>query len=837
MRIFSKRKRLCGAVASATLLFQPYAYADVFGRLSITIKNIDDEAPVAGAKVILHDLGNIRPDIVLTTDKNGEATSPLLENRSWQVIADADKFSREKKTIKVVSDSTSSLDLSLEPVETTIKVTGTKTLLKRNDTSNATSRGSNFNKAFPVSASSPQQLTGLLLSNPGFVQDSNNQVHPRGEHSATSIYIQGYQLGGAAQGRFGPILDPQTLENLDIMTGSFAPEYAGGAAILNSSIRSGTAKPFSYVELGGGSYDTGSINAMTGGQIGNPIGIPDADGIRSKEISYFLSGTARSTDLALEAPQPGAQSAHNHGTAQNFLGRFDYNPSSSDTVSLIASMSPAETQVANRTGLPEKFAPYGQGYGFGGALSAEDAAKDGIISQDKAGQDIYQEDENNLGLLQWRHEISQNITSVFSIGGDRSKLDTYNNNPDVDRNNLPEDSSIEYNPTVTRDAKHTQIATSLSAEESSHTLKFGGQYVDESAKDSYQLQPESQLAVNALYAADPRLVGNGTVVFDNSGNPVLDSQGNQVYRLAPNATAPRLDVDSDGFYGAVYAQDTWKMLEEVTANYGLRYDRYRQTQNQGKEGIDEDLVSPRINLAYSFYPTWMARTSYNKLFIEPPLSQGALIGQSIKPEKLNQYDVSIEKELTPRQKAKVSYYVKDIKDQVDTGLLIPSTQLGLYTSVNLDEAAVHGLELSYELLPDEGFGTSGFISYAYSTARPSGFDNTGEAVDAYNDHDQRHTLSAGSNYTFVDKSSLGLSAYYGTGTASSVYTEDGPRHARSRIDMTASSDPNLLFGLGGIRFTVSNLLDERSVINYNSAFSGTRFQQAQTFVVSTFFNF
>lgn len=824
------------SLTALTYLPHP-AHADVYGRLRISAKNVDDEKPLPGAAVVIHDPKRSVADIKLTTDQNGTVTSPPLENRLWEVSVEVPGFNKSLREVKVSSDSVSDLAFVVEPKEETIKVASAITRLKLNETSSSSSRDKGFSDTFPVSATSPQQLTGLLVSNPGFVQDSANQVHPRGEHSATSIYIQGFQLGGAAQGRFGPLIDPQALENLDIMTGGFAPEYAGDSAVLNTTIKSGTAKPFVSGELGGGNYGTG-VGAFTlGGQAGAPIGAPDQDGYQSKIFSYFLSASGRTTDNALEAPQPRDQTAHNHGEAGSFLGRFDLNPSSSDSFSLILNASPARTDVANRTGLPAKYAPYGQGYGFGGALSAEDAAAEGIVSQNVAGQDIYQKDQNNFGVLQWRHQFNDKLSGLFSIGLDQSRLDTLNNNPLVDLGSLPEDDSIEYNPTVKRDGKHKQASGSITYTAGAHSFKVGAQFSDERANDSYNLIPASQLAVNGLYAADPRLVGPGVAQVDSNGDPVLDSQGNQVYLLNQGAGAPTLDVASRGYYLAGYAQDTWKILDDVTVNYGLRYDKYHQHQNLGEGGVDKDLFSPRVNASWSFYPTWIARASYNRLFIEPPLSQGSIIGASIKPETVNQYEASLEKEITSRQKAKVAYYYKDITNQVDTGLLIPSTQLGVYTSVNLDKDAVHGFEFSYELAPDHGVGLSGYAAYAYATAKPSGFDNTGEPVEKYNDHDQRHTLSTGVAYTFVSRYSLGADYYYGSGLASSVLTEDGPRHSNDRIDVSVSSPPDLLFNIAGLRLTVSNLLDDRNLINFNSAFSGTRFQQGRTIYLATFFNF
>jgi len=449
----------------------------------------------------------------------------------------------------------------------------------------------------------------------------------------------------------------------------------------------------------------------------------------------------------------------------------------------------------------------------------------------------------------------QNLSSLFSIGADQSKLDTLNRNPEINLASLPDDAGIEYNPTVRRNARHKQASGSVTYAIDEHTFKFGAQYSGESSDDDYQLIPASNLATNALFAADPRLTGAGAAQFDAAGNPLIDSAGNQIYTLNSGALAPKLSVRSRGYYLASYAQDTWKFAPDWTANYGVRFDKFHQAQsftsdgndansNEGGsgdggsgDGVDADQYSPRFNLSWNFQPTWILRTSYNRLFIEPPLSQGSIIGRAIQPSRVNQYDVSLQKEITARQVAKVAYYYKSIKNQVDTGLLIPSTQLGLFTSVNLDRAAVRGIEFSYDLLVDSGLGTSAFVAYAYSVAQPSGFDNTGEPVEKYNDHDQRHTLSSGLGYTFNDRTSLGATYYFGSGLASSVLSEDANRETVQRVDLSIASASDLLFNSAGLRLTVANLLDQRDLINFNSPFSGTRFQQGRSVMLSTFFSF
>jgi outer membrane receptor protein involved in Fe transport len=317
---------------------------------------------------------------------------------------------------------------------------------------------------------------------------------------------------------------------------------------------------------------------------------------------------------------------------------------------------------------------------------------------------------------------------------------------------------------------------------------------------------------------------------------ISDVNGNPVYVPNAGATSPVLRVHRSGFYQAAYVQDTWK-ASRLTVNYGLRYDHFRQAQTLGQSVIDKTELSPRLNLSYALAKQTVLRTSADHLFNIPPLAQGAVVGQPIQPESLNQYDVSIEKQIAPGQTTKAAYYYKQIHNQVDTGLLIPGSQIGLYSAVNFQYGGVHGIELSYDVSPPSGVGLDGYLNYSYSIAKPNGFDNTGVHVPEYNDHDQRQTVGAGIAYLFKGGASAALTLNYGSGLASSPIPPSPNRIPRTEVDLRATTNPHLIAGHGGIGIDVTNLFDDRSVINFQSAFSGTRFVQARRVLLSTFFNF
>lgn len=969
------------AGATTALVCALPARADVVGRLRIVVKNADTEKPVSGAVVTVKDLANVRPDTTLSPDPtSGEVTTDPLETRAFAVSVAAPGFETFQQNVTVVADTTADVEALLEPVEKTIRITGQRTTPRQRTTTNSTTRDAGFIARFPVASGNPQQLQGIIAATPGVALDSNNQAHPRGEHTQTSIYIGGFQLPGALAGRFGPLIAPDALDSIEVQTGAYAPEYGSEtAAILNTTIKQGPIHRVFSLNGGVGGFDTRQGSLSFGGQFGAPLlsgpragssaatgastantvppaavlngpgdtitgnvgaqnsatnplpapapgtsvspvpgtnggvtlgtdgtatpsdngtggtsagavgndaageavnngastnggtftnnAAPSATGAQTapregevaRKFRYFFNTTTRSTDNALELPQPDNQTAHNKGDAQSYIGRFDYLPSSRDTFTLTLNQAPGKTQVANRTGLSDKYAGVGQGYGYAGAVSRADAISSGnpllAETQDEAGQDIDQKDRNRFGILQYRHSFSDKLTSLFSVGGANSRLDVTNNNPSIyqDITTLGDrpDAAVEFSPTVSRRGRNAQVEGSLTYAARSHTLKAGFQNDQQHGNESYNLIPGSQLALNALFSSAPQLAGFlgdgdsgnlGTPQVDANGDAVLDANGNQVYLLNSGTTAlPTVTQKRSGYYRAAYVQDTWRVSPRFTANYGLRFDSFQRTEQSGDDdfSIKKNFLGPRVNLSYALPGGFIARGSYNRLFIQPPVTQGATVGSFAQPETLNQYETSLEKQLSRRSSAKLSYYYKQIHNQLDIALLVPGSQIGIYSAVNLAHSQVHGLELSYDLAPRNGVGLGGFLAAARSVAK---FDDPDEG-SGFNDHDQRYTVSAGTDYTFKNGASAALTGYYGSGTASSaidggidsVFT--GNRQSRTFVNTRLSTGPKLFAGHGGLNLDIENIFDNRALINFGSDFSGTRFQQGRRVVLSAFASF
>ncbi len=853
------------ALLTAICLFSIMpARADVYGRLRILVHSASTNAPIRSADITLHDTTGVRADIPLVTDETGTSLSPPLENHAWVVTTEVVTYKTDTRQVTVVTDTTTDVDVNLE--KATISTGSSRILGNRASTSttNSSVRTNTFIQKVPATASNPQSLSSLEITNPGFVQSSDNIVHPRGEHASTSIYDNGLLVPGANLGRAGALINPNVIQSADIITGGYAPEYGSEtAAVLNLTLRSGPIIPFQTVMGDTGSFKTSDGEVTFGGQIGGAL--DSGSGDVPRRFRYLIDLSDRYTDNALEPPQPDPQDAHNGGTSATALGNFDYIASPRDSFNLVLNDAPARTEIGNRTGLSGKFMPVGQGFGYGGARNADGGeagvAPDPTIlgsqvivlpSQQTAGQDIFQNDDNSFSGLNYRHTFSKSLTSLFSVGAGRSILDIHNNNPSINMNSFnldgtlaTTDNSIEFNPNISRSDSQTEVAGSLTSAQSTHTYKAGFIYQSQVGDESYQFIPQSQLALDALFASTSF---NGVSLAPaGATNGATDVLGNPVYIMTPGAVTPVADVHRSGYYAAGYLQDAWNASSRLAVTYGLRLDDYNQKQNlsftngqpTSQTKVNQAYLSPRMNVAYALSRTTNWDVIYDKMFTQPPLSQGALIGLPLKPETYDLYETFFQHQTGPGQAWKIDYYYKDIRNQNDTGLLIPFTQIGAFTTLQYTVASVHGTEVSYNLTPRGNSGLGGYLAFTNSEAQPGGTNQLGGPSPTQNDHDQRNTYGLGVDYTWRNQAFAGLDFYAGSGEASSVFApvspnnpntlNNGQRNAHNFVNLRFASPP--LGHAMTLELDVANLFNSLDVLNFNSGFSGTRFQEGRRIIL------
>jgi outer membrane cobalamin receptor len=162
----------------------------------------------------------------------------------------------------------------------------------------------------PVAVTS-RGLEAVLVAFPGFAQNANGAIHPRGAHNQMTFVVDGLPISDQLTGAFANALDVGVVQTAELMTGNIPAEFGSkvsGVAVLNSRSGLGTGRPFTgALSVAGGGFDTGQASLQLGGERGR--------------LGYFGSVTSLRTDRFLD--QVSRDNLHNAGHATRGFGRVD----------------------------------------------------------------------------------------------------------------------------------------------------------------------------------------------------------------------------------------------------------------------------------------------------------------------------------------------------------------------------------------------------------------------------------------------------------------------------------------------------------------------------------
>jgi outer membrane receptor for ferrienterochelin and colicins len=291
----------------------------------------------------------------------------------------------------------------------------------------------------------------------------------------------------------------------------------------------------------------------------------------------------------------------------------------------------------------------------------------------------------------------------------------------------------------------------------------------------------------------------------------------QIDRATSSTTSAVLPVDADGLQtsdiplrlsdsGArtattlsLYAQDEWKIGDQLTLNYGLRFDQFNAYRNESQ-------LSPRINAVWEQGGTAL-HLGYARYFSPPPFELVAaqavsrLDGTSAAApsavsdipyaERSDYLDAGVVQKLGPRLSVGLDSYYKKARNLVDEG------QFGapiILTPFNYRDGFAYGLELSVN------YASGPLTAYANLAAQNAqgrdivssqfAFDPADLAYirthDIHLDHDQTLTGSAGVSYR-IGGTRLGGDLIYGSGLRKDGDVPNGGQLAPyTQVNLTVS---------------------------------------------------
>jgi outer membrane receptor protein involved in Fe transport len=316
-----------------------------------------------------------------------------------------------------------------------------------------------------------------------------------------------------------------------------------------------------------------------------------------------------------------------------------------------------------------------------------------------------------------------------------------------------------------------------------------------------------------------------------------------VYNDGSGTVSP-LSLNPDGSLIAVYAEDQFKVTSWLTLNGGLR-----QTHFSG--GVVENATSPRAGASLRIPKlNWVFRSFYGRFYQAPPL--GTLSGPALNDIQIQQgLDfVSLRGERDEEHQFGVTIPFKGWVLDADNFLTRATNffdhnslnNSNVFFPVDVQGARINGWELTLRS-PRVGNRAQLYLTYSNQLALGRGCI-VGGLIGAcpnpppgyfFLDHDQRHTLHLGGQYTLPWRAYLSTDIYYASGFSNSNSNIPGD-HLQPHTTFDLSVGKQF-----GERFSANlqaiNVANRRVLLDNSFTFGGTHYLSPREVFVQVRYRF
>jgi len=288
-----------------------------------------------GAKATIHIVSraNQYSNNLITSDK-GNLDVQRLPFGIYLLGVEKPGFAAPSETVEIRSSLPTDLkiQLRLATVNQSVTVNADNTLIDPDQAGGVNHVGSDDIRN-RLSSIPGRSLQDLVNSQPGWLYEGNAVLHPRGSEYQTQFVVDGIPLTDNRSPSFGPAIDADDIQSLNIYTGGIPAEYGrkmGGVVEVNT-LEDPQPGFHGRVELSGGSFASGAAAAQ--GQYG-----------WGKNILGASAGGSM-TDHYLNPVVP--ENFTNQGTLGDFSVNYERDVTPKDRLRLIIRRELARYEIPN----------------------------------------------------------------------------------------------------------------------------------------------------------------------------------------------------------------------------------------------------------------------------------------------------------------------------------------------------------------------------------------------------------------------------------------------------------------------------------------------------------